>query len=262
MNMFGFKTGRTLAKWVAATALGFAVSGVGLAQSVGPEETVVKNALESKFPKAKIGNIRKAVVPGMFEATIDNDVIYIDAKGTYMFAGGMYDLATMTNQAEARGNELFGFKWDELPFDKAIKMVRGKGTRRVAVFTDADCPFCKRVEQTFQTIDDITVYNFLMPIDSLHPDAGRKSKIIWCSKDRTKAWLDFMLNGKLVEGKGDCPNPVEELKALGASKRVNGTPALVFPDNRTIPGAIPKQQIEDAMNRAEAQVKQKASLKQ
>ena len=253
--MIGLNALGVLAKWSGVVALCFALSGASIAQTASAEETVVKNALEAKFPKAKVANIRKAVVAGIYEATIDTDVIYVDAKGTHMFAGGMYDLASMTNQAEARGNELFGFKWDELPFDKAIKMVRGKGTRRVAVFTDADCPFCKRIEQTFQTVDDITVYNFLMPIDSLHPDAGRKSKVIWCSKDRTKAWLDFMLNGKLVDGKGDCPNPVDELKALGQSKRVNGTPALVFPDNRTIPGAIPKQQLEDALNRAEAQVK-------
>ncbi len=223
------------------------------------EPTVIKTALEAKFPKAKIANIRKSMVAGMYEATIDTDVVFVDAAGKFVFVGALYDVATMTNQVESRQNELFGFKWDELPFDKAIKVVRGKGTRRVAVFTDADCPFCKRVEQTFSQMDDVTIFNFLMPIDSLHPDAGRKSKVIWCSKDRTKAWLDFMLNNKLVDGKGDCPNPVDELKALGASKRVNGTPALVFPDNRTIPGAIPKDQIEAALNKAEASVKAKKS---
>lgn len=234
-------------------ALNLGVVSFSIAQSSTRDEAaVVKAALEERFPKAKIGNIRPSPVPGMFEATIDTDLVYVDSTGKYLIAGGVYELATMTNIAEARSNELFGFKWEELPFDKAIKVVRGKGTRRVAVFSDADCPFCKRIEQTFQQMDDLTVYVFLMPIDSLHPDAGRKSKIIWCAKDRVKAWLDFMLHNKLVEGKGDCPNPVDEIKALGKAKRINGTPALIFPDNRLIPGALPKERLEAELARSEA----------
>lgn len=225
------------------------------------EFSAARAALEERFPKAKIANVRKSPVAGLVEATIDTDLVYVDIAGKHIISGGVYELATMTNLSEARTSELFGFKWDELPFDKAIKMVRGKGTRRVAVFSDADCPYCKRVEQTFQQIDDITVYTFLMPIDSLHPDAGRKSKIIWCAKDRTKAWLDFMLNNKLVEGKGDCPNPVDELKALGQSKRVNGTPALIFADSRTIPGALPKERLEAELVRSEAAAAAKAGKK-
>ncbi len=225
----------------------------------GDDRAGVKTGLERRFPKAKIGNIRKAPVAGLYEATLDTDLVYVDASGKHLVSGAVYELGTMTNIAEARTNEIFGFKWDELPLEKAIKMVRGKGTRRVAVFSDADCPFCKRIEQTLQTVDDVTVYTFLMPIDSLHPDAGRKSKIIWCSKDKLKAWLDFMLNNKLAEGKGDCPNPVDELKELGRSKRVNGTPALVFPDNRTVPGAIPKDQLEANLTRGEANAKSKKS---
>jgi thiol:disulfide interchange protein DsbC len=235
----------------------FAATAFAQAATPAEETAAIKVSLETRFPKAKIGNIRKALVPGLYEATIDTDVVHVDAAGKFLLVGALYDVSTMTNLVEGRQNELFGFKWDELPLDKAIKVVRGKGSRRVAVFTDADCPYCKRLEQTFAQMDDVTIYNFLMPIDSLHPDAGRKSKIIWCSKDRTKSWLDFMLNNKLVEGKGDCPNPIDELKALGASKRVNGTPALVFPDNQSIPGAIPREQIEAAMAKAEAAVKAK-----
>jgi thiol:disulfide interchange protein DsbC len=227
--------------------------------AMADEFTAARAALEARFPKAKIGNLRPAPITGLFEATIDADVVYVDPMGKFLFAGALYEVASMTNQTETRQNELFGFKWDELPLNKAIKMVRGKGTRKVAVFTDADCPFCKRIEQTFQQMDDITVYNFLMPIDSLHPDAGRKSKIIWCSKDPLKSWQDFMLNNKLVEGKGDCPNPVDELKALGQSKRVNGTPHMVLPDNRSVAGALPKAQLEEAISKADAAVKAKKS---
>jgi thiol:disulfide interchange protein DsbC len=243
---------------IAATVAPSAV----IAQTTAPasaEIDALRKALEAKFPQAKVGNIRRAQINGLFEATLDGDVVYTDPSGKFLFAGAMYEVATMTNLTEARVSELFGFKWDELPLEKSIKMVKGKGTRRVAVFTDADCPFCKRIEQTFEEMDDITVYNFLMPIDSLHPDAGRKSKIIWCSADRLKSWQDFMLKGKLVEGKGDCANPVEELKALGQSKKVNGTPMMVLPDNRSLAGALPRARLEEEFSKAEAAAKSKKS---
>jgi thiol:disulfide interchange protein DsbC len=206
--------------------------------------------LKARFPSAEVSHVRLSVIPGVYEAYIGNELIYVTPNVDYFFAGTLYDAKTMANLTEARTTDLFGMKWKDLPFEKAIKYVKGKGTRQVAVFSDADCPFCKRIEQTFATMDDITIYTFLMPIDSLHPDAGRKSKIIWCAKDKVNAWLDFMLRGKLVDGKGDCVNPVDELKALGSKHRVQATPTMILTDNRTLPGALPKEQLEAALNAA------------
>ena len=103
-----------------------------------------------------------------------------------------------------------------LPLELAIKKVKGKGERRLIVFSDADCPFCARLEDEMKDVDNVTIYTFLFPIDQLHPDAARKSRMIWCAADRVKAWDDFFESGKLPDNKGECYNPVAATQALGA----------------------------------------------
>jgi thiol:disulfide interchange protein DsbC len=130
-----------------------------------------------------------------------------------------------------------------LPLQNAIKVVRGDGKRRLAVFSDPDCPYCKKAEQEFTKLDNVTIYTFAYPL-AMHPDAARKSKLVWCSKDRSKAWLDLMLKGKVPEGKGDCENPVDENLALGNKLRIDGTPALIFPSGKRVPGYVDAGRLE------------------
>jgi Protein-disulfide isomerase len=123
------------------------------------------------------------------------------------------------------------------------------------VFTDVDCPFCTRLEQTLQEIDNITVYNFMYPIDSLHPAARNKQKAIWCAKDRVAAWQDAILRRKFdPNAKPDCPNPVDATVQLGQQLGVRATPTFFLADGRMIAGALPKERIEAALNAAQARV--------
>ncbi len=215
----------------------------------------VKLVLENRFKGAPIKGLQASVFPGLFEAMIGDDFIYFDEKLTHFIVGNLIESATMVNKTEARTAELSAIDVTQLPLKDAIKFVRGKGERVMYVFTDADCPFCVRLEQTLQTMDNVTVYNFMHPIDSLHPDAGRKSKIIWCSADKQKAWLDFMLKGQLAAGnKGECANPVDATKALGAKLGVRATPSFFLADGRMVAGAIPKEQLEAKLNAAQVKV--------
>jgi len=136
-----------------------------------------------------------------------------------------------------------------LPLDKAIKEVRGNGKLKVAVFSDPDCPYCKRLEHEFEKMTDITIYNFMMPIPSLHPDAARKAEILWCQPNPTQAWTDWMRKGQFPSGKANCENPVAETTSLGEQFGFNGTPTLVFPNGRSQSGYSPmphlKKIIED-----------------
>ena len=137
----------------------------------------------------------------------------------------------------------------------AIKVVRGKGERVMYVFTDVDCPFCTRLEETLQTTDNVTVYNFMFPIDSLHGGARTKQKAIWCSKDRVVAWNDAVLRKKFdANQKGDCANPVDATVALGQKLGVRATPSFFLADGRMIAGAIPKEQLESRLNAAQLKV--------
>jgi thiol:disulfide interchange protein DsbC len=215
----------------------------------------VKVTLETRFKGAPIKGLRSSVFPNMFEAMVGDDLIYFDEKLSYFLVGNLIEAASMSNKTEERTAELNAIDVKQLPLNDAIKFVRGNGERVMYVFTDADCPYCVRLEQTIQTMDNVTVYNFLHPIDSLHPDAGRKSKAIWCSADKQKSWLDFMLSGKLVaNAKTDCANPVDATKALGAKLGVRATPSFFLADGRMVAGAIPKDRLEAALNAAQTKV--------
>jgi thiol:disulfide interchange protein DsbC len=132
-------------------------------------------------------------------------------------------------------------------------MVKGNGSRRMAVFSDPDCPYCRKLQPELNKLDDVTIYIFPYPIASLHPDSERQSKLIWCSKDRVKAWEDVLLEGKLPVGSStNCANPVHENIVLGQRLHVDGTPALIFSNGRRVPGYADARHIEQMLRVAES----------
>jgi thiol:disulfide interchange protein DsbC len=212
----------------------------------------VKKALEAKFPGAQVGSVSKSPYFGLYEAQLDDRLVYTDPKVMYVFVGSIYDTVGRVNLTEARLRQLNRVDVAALPLEFAIKKVKGDGSRKLVVFADADCPFCKRLEAEMKGLDNVTIYTFLFPIDSLHPEAARKSAQIWCSADRTKAWDDWFDTGKLPDNKGDCPTPIAQTAALGQKYHVNATPTLVFADGSLIPGALPLAQLEAEIKQAEA----------
>jgi thiol:disulfide interchange protein DsbC len=215
----------------------------------------VTQVLETRFKGAPIRGLRASVFPNLFEAMVGDDVIYFDETLSHFIVGNLIETASMTNKTEERTAELNSIDVKQLPLKDSIKFVRGKGERVMYVFTDVDCPFCTRLEQTLQDMDNVTVYNFMFPIDSLHPAAASKQKAIWCAKDRLVAWQDAVLRKKFdATAKGDCQNPVEATKALGARLGVRATPSFFLADGRMVAGAIPKDQLENRLNAAQARV--------
>ena len=250
---------RMLPVWLA-----FAVAGAPLpaaAQSAAPSgaraaaadpaAAALTRALQQKFPGANIRSVAKTPYLGLYEAQIDDQLVYTDAKAAYVLVGAIYDTETKRNLTEARQRDLNRIAFASLPLELAIKKVKGNGERKLAVFSDADCPFCARLENDLKSIDNVTIYTFLYPIDQLHPDAARKSKMIWCAPDRVKAWDDFFASGKLPDNAGDCPNPVAATAELGLKLRVSATPTLVFADGALVPGALPAAQLEAQMRQSE-----------
>jgi thiol:disulfide interchange protein DsbC len=188
-------------------------------------------------------------------------MIYTDAKVTYVMVGSIFDADTKQNLTDARLRQLNRVAWDQLPLDLAIKKVKGTGARKLAIFSDADCPYCKRLESEMKTLDNVTIYTFLFPIAQLHPDSARKSALIWCAPDRTKAWDDWFASGKLPSNKGDCATPIAKTALLGQKYRISATPTLVFADGTMVPGAIPLDQLESELKQAEAATKNQAAVK-
>lgn len=214
----------------------------------------VRQAVQTLAPGAKVTQIGKTEVKGMLEVTIDGDqgpmVVYVDEAGKYMLVGDLLDVKSKRNLTKERMDKLTAVKWDSLPLKDAIKVVRGNGQRKLAVFSDPDCPYCKKAEAEFAKLDNVTIYTFLYPLD-FHQDAARKSRLVWCSQDRAQSWLDLMLRGKVPDGKGDCATPLEANLALGRKLRVEGTPAMFLVNGKRVPGYVPAGRLEAML--AEAQ---------
>ena len=225
------------------------------------EAAAIKKALEAKFPGADVRGISKTPYFGLYEVQFDDRLVYTDAKVKYIVVGSIYDTESKTNMTEERTRKLNRVDVATLPLDMAIKKVKGTGERTLYVFSDADCPFCAKLEQELKTVDNVTIYTFLYPIDTLHPDAARKSRIIWCAEDRAKAWDTYYATGALPDNKGDCDNPVAATAELGARYKVNATPTLLFADGTIVPGALPAQRMETEFKTAEAEAKKLAAAK-
>jgi thiol:disulfide interchange protein DsbC len=250
----------------AALALGLALAiPVALAQPANPaptgEAAAVKKMLEQKFPGAEIRYIAKSPYFGLYEAMLGDQMLYTDAKVNQVLVGSVYDIATKQNLTEAKLRKLNRVAFDKLPLDLAFVRVKGNGARKLVIFSDADCPFCHRLETELKKLDNVTIYTFLYPIDSLHPDSARKSRIIWCAPDKVKAWDTFFESGALPNNDGDCDNPVVATSALGQKMRVQATPTLIFADGSIIPGALPTEQIEAEIKHGEVEAARLAAAK-
>jgi thiol:disulfide interchange protein DsbC len=207
-------------------------------------ESVIRKALTQQFPGAQISSVTKTPYSGLFEVYLDGQLIYVDAKAQYVFAGDVIDLKNRSNLTQARLNQLQAIKWDSLPLGDALKTVKGKGERKLVVFSDVDCPYCRKFEAELAKVDNITVYTFLYPIEGLHPKAVQTSKQIWCAPDRNKAWDDYITRGSVPANDGKCANPVDATVALGARLKVSGTPTLFFANGQRVPGMVPAAQLE------------------
>ena len=243
---------------IVALALGWAAMPVLAATSNDvvaappPEAAWIKKTLEQKFPGAAVGVISKSPYFGLFEVQFDNQMLYTDAKAKYVILGSVYDVEAKVNLTEQRMKKLNRVDVAGLPLDLAFKRVKGTGERTLYVFSDADCPFCAKLEAELKGVDNVTIYTFLYPIDSLHPDSARKSRMIWCAPDKVKAWDEFFASGALPDNPGECANPVATTKTLGDKLRVQATPTLIFADGSLVPGAIPTAQMEEEFKNAAA----------
>ncbi len=203
----------------------------------------LEKRLREQYPATRITSVRESAVTGLYEVVMGRNVAYTDGAGRYMVFGHLYDMKEQKDLTAAVLDELNKVDVAALPLADAIQTVRGKGERKLFVFSDPDCPYCKRLEPELAKLDNVTVYTFLYPLDGLHPDARRKAHAIWCAKDRAKAWEAFMAAGKLPEGV-TCDNPVERNVHLGGSLGINGTPTLIFGDGAMAPGLLPAAEIE------------------
>ncbi len=217
------------------------LSGLGLAHA--QSEAQIRSDLQKKIgANSKVKSVIASPIPGIYEVLVGNDVVYTDASTKYLIQGEIIELASGKNITEQRQSDLNRIKWSDLSQANAFKMVRGNGSRQLAVFADPNCGYCKRLEKSMQQLDNVTIYTYLIPI--LSPDSVQKSKQIWCSSDPQKSYMDWMINGVSPTGKGDCATPLDKNMALAKAFGITGTPTLFFADGSRFPGAVQITDIE------------------
>jgi thiol:disulfide interchange protein DsbC len=213
------------------------------------QEAAIRKALAERLPQLpKIDEITRSPVPGLWEVRYGgSEIIYTDDKGDFIFANGsLIDTKTRTDLTQARIEKLLAIDFDKLPLKDAMVIKQGNGARKMAVFVDPNCGYCKRFERDLLTVKDVTIYTFLMPI--LGADSAAKSRDIHCAADPMKAWRGWMIDGvvppKTAAG-AKCDNgAIERNLAFGQAQRINGTPAVFFADGTRRPGAIPVETVE------------------
>jgi len=225
------------------------------AAAVHADEAAIRKGLQSKFPQAEVQSVTKLPYMGLYEVVIgkENEILYTDENFDYIiYDGNIIDTKTDRNLTGERKRKLSMIPFNELPLDLAFKRVKGKGERKMAIFSDPDCPYCRRIEGDLAKLDNVTIYTFLFPIDSLHPQASDKARRIWCSTDKVKAWDDYLTKGVAPSAAPTCDNPVDKLVEFGTKRGINATPTLVFANGERVPGAISAQQIEKLLSGAKA----------
>ena len=217
----------------------FLLSGHAKAQA----EQQIKTELQKRIGGgAKIKNVSPSPISGVYEVLVGNDVFYTDAGSKYLIQGEIIEIATGKNITEQRQADLNRIKWSQLVPTNALKAVRGNGSRQIAIFSDPNCGYCKRLEKSLQQLDNVTVYTYLIPI--LSADSAQKSKQIWCSADPQKTYIDWMINGIAPSGKADCATPLEKNMAFAKTYGITGTPTIFFTDGSRYPGAVQISDIE------------------
>ncbi|MBY0409547.1 MAG: DsbC family protein [Burkholderiaceae bacterium] len=227
----------------------FALATATLGLCATAQEADIRKALAERIPQmGKIDEVRPTPMAGLFEVRIGTDLFYTDAKGNYVIQGELIDAKARRNLTEDRINKLTAVNFSDLPLKDAITIVRGDGKRKVAVFEDPNCGYCKRFERDMQNVNNVTVYLFLYPI--LSPDSVEKSQNIWCAKDKAGAWQDQMVRDKPAATASCDSSALQRNMAFGKQYKITGTPTLIFANGTRVPGAIGAQEVEKRLAEA------------
>ena len=207
------------------------------------QEAVIRKNLAERLPAlSKIDEVSKTPMNGLYEIRVDSDIFYTDPEGNFLIQGNLIDTKGKRNLTEERVTKLSAIDFDDLPLKDAFTQVRGNGKRKLAVFEDPNCGYCKRFERDLQKVNDVTIHTFLIPI--LSADSAEKSKNIWCAKDKNKAWLDWMVRDQ-NPAKASCDTTaLERNLAFSKKYKITGTPTVFFANGTRVPGAISAPEIE------------------
>ena len=250
--MIRMNTSQTLRRGVVRTLAALALAACAMPAAMA-DEAAIRKAMTERLPDfPKIDEVAKTAIPGLYEIRVGTDLFYTDENGAYLIEGSILETKTRTNLTEARIARLTAIDFKTLPLKDAIVWKQGNGARKLVVFADPNCGYCKKFERDLQDVKNVTVYTFLYPI--LGGDSPQKSQAIWCAKDKTASWRDWMIKGTPVtDSVANCDaGALQRNLAMGRRYKINGTPGLVFEDGTKKPGAMNAEAIESQLTASRA----------
>ncbi len=233
--------------------------------TLSPSERQMTQTLQAAFPKNRIRWVKTTPIAGLWEVTMGTNIAYVaadtdrvfktavtEANKTelfrhWVFGATVFDMKTardITTPAKELAQQI---DISTLPLKNAITRVRGKGERILYVFTDPDCPHCRRLEMTLESLDNVTIHTFLTPVVALHPKAREVATSIWCAKEPAKALLDYMTGSQTSLVTATCRDPIEENEQLMQTLGIKGTPTLFFADGSRHTGAMNATELENTL---------------
>jgi thiol:disulfide interchange protein DsbC len=212
-------------------------------------EAAVKKLTQAKFPDAKIESVVKTAYGGLYEVYMDGRIHYTDEKMTFFIIGQLIDTKTSVNVTEQRFRKFTALNLKDLPPpEMAITRVKGDGRRQLIVFSDPMCPYCRRIEQELNKLNNVTIYLFPYPLEKRFPGSTELAKAIWCAPDRAKAWDEWMLKGQRPAAKGTCVNPIDDLERIGGKLNIEVTPTVIFADGAPMNGMVSAADLNRLLN--------------
>jgi thiol:disulfide interchange protein DsbC len=227
------------------------IAAFALSSAVLADEAELRRTLEPKLG-VQIDGIEPGPVPGLYEVRYRSpqgvQVIYVDATGSYVIQGKIYDLRAERDLTEERLRKLNAIKFESLPLDLAVKIQRGNGKRVLAMFSDPYCPACRQFERALAQVDNVTIYVFMYPV--IRPENTDHSRMVWCSADRAKAWLELAAapKPKVPNAPANCGDPVDKVLKLGRSLAVNSTPTLVLANGERVSGGLSPEDLKELLD--------------
>ena len=227
------------------------IAAVALSSAALADEAELRRTLEPKLG-VQIDGIEPGPVPGLYEVRYRSpqgvQVIYVDATGNYVIQGKIYDLRSERDLTEERLRKLNAIKFESLPLELAVKIQRGDGKRVLAMFSDPYCPACRQFERSLAQVDNVTIYVFMYPV--IRPENTDHSRMVWCSADRAKAWLELAAapKPKVPNAAKSCGDPVDKVLKLGRSLAVNSTPTLVLANGERVSGGLSTEDLKELLD--------------
>lgn len=213
-------------------------------------EDEIRKSFAENLPQAKISSITKLPYGGLYQVVVNGfNIVYTDEKGQVGIMGTMVDLKGRTNLTQQEKDKITVVDFSKLPFDKAIVRVKGTGARKLAIFSDPECPYCQGLEKELENVNDVTIYTFLLPLPEVHPGAMRKAQLIWCAKDRSKAWDDMLLHQQEPKDSNtECKTPIKDIAEVASRLWITGTPGVIFSNGKLLFGNQPHELIEKLLD--------------